>query len=213
MPCKTQSGLQVHHLRSTDPHFPVNLNRNLGSHAPRVINAAGNLATLGRNALALFCSIKCPGSLVLQTYDLAQRWRDQGVTVISGFHSPMERECLNILLRSPHPIIICPAHRLPRRIETALRRPLDEGRLLILSAFPDSVKRATIETAHQRNRIVAAIADAVFVAYAEPNGKTEFFCREILSWGKPLYTLPSGTNHNLTALGAMPMSSGSNLYS
>lgn len=29
----------------------------------------------------------------------------QGKTVISGFHSPMEKECLEVLLRSPHPVI------------------------------------------------------------------------------------------------------------
>jgi predicted Rossmann fold nucleotide-binding protein DprA/Smf involved in DNA uptake len=138
----------------------------------------------------------------LQTYNLAQKWRDQGVTVISGFHSPMERECLNILLRSPHPVIICPAHRLPHRIEPEFKCPLDEGRLLMLSAFPDSIKRATVETAHQRNRIVAALADAIFVAYAEPGSKTEFFCREVVAWGKLLHTLAGHSNQNLIAIGA-----------
>jgi len=29
----------------------------------------------------------------------ARRMRDEGVTVISGFHSPIEKECLRILLR------------------------------------------------------------------------------------------------------------------
>jgi len=29
--------------------------------------------------------------------------------VISGFHTPAEKECLRILLRGAQPIIICPA--------------------------------------------------------------------------------------------------------
>jgi predicted Rossmann fold nucleotide-binding protein DprA/Smf involved in DNA uptake len=201
---KSQSGLEIHHLRPNNPYYPVNLSRNRSNHAPQVINAAGDLAILGRNPLALFCSVKCPGNLILQTYDLAQKWRDAGVTVISGFHSPMERECLNILLRSPHPVIVCPARGIPKRIPPDWKRPLEEGRLLLLSAFPATVRRATVETAHQRSRFVAALANAIFVAYAEPNSKTEFFCREIIAWGKPLYTLASDANQTLIAFGAKP---------
>lgn len=178
----------------------------LGKNAPPRVTALGNLDILQTKPVALFCSVKCPGNLILQTYDLAQKWRDQGVTVISGFHSPMERECLNILLRSPHAVIICPARNLPRRFEPDFKRPLDEGRLLLLSAFPDSIKRPTIETAHQRNRVVAALAERIFVAYAEPGSKTEFFCREVVAWGKPLHTHVGPVNQNLIAIGATPYS-------
>ena len=192
-------------IRSADPKYPAPLFKHLGHHAPAQIFVLGNLAILQTKPLALFCSRKCPGDLILQTYDLAQHWRDQGVTVIGGFHSPMERECLRILLRSPHPVIICPARGLPRRIEPEFKRPLAEGRLLLLSAFPDSVKRATQETAHQRNRVVAALAERIFIAYAEPDSKTEFFCREIVAWGKPLFTHSSPATANLVALGARPL--------
>jgi len=185
--------------------YPVALAVHLGHHAPANLAALGNLDALQTKPLALFCSRKCPGDLILQTYDLAQHWRDQGVTVIGGFHSPMERECLRILLRSPHPVIICPARGLPRRIEPEFKRPLTEGRLLLLSAFPDTVKRATEQTAHQRNRVVAALAERIFIAYAEPNSNTEFFCREIAAWGKPFFTHPSPATANLIALGARPI--------
>jgi predicted Rossmann fold nucleotide-binding protein DprA/Smf involved in DNA uptake len=193
--------LQVHRSGSI---YPTALKTYLGHRAPAQIFALGDLDILQTKPLALFCSRKCPGNLILQTYDLAQHWRDQGVTVIGGFHSPMERECLNILLRSPHPVIICPARGLPRRIEPEFKRPLAEDRLLLLSAFPDSIKRATEETAHQRNRVVAALADKIFIAYAEPNSKTELFCREIVAWDRPLFTLASDANQNLIALGAKP---------
>lgn len=153
-------------LNAADSRYPSQLRQRLGDHVPAQVFVLGNLEILQTKPVALFCSVKCPGNLILQTYDLAQKWRDQGVTVISGFHSPMERECLNILLRSPHPVIICPARNLPHRIEPCFRCPLDEGRLLLLSAFPDSIKRPTIETAHQRNRVVAALAERIFVACA-----------------------------------------------
>ena len=193
-------------LRPIDSLYPASLTQYLGQHSPSRLSSIGNLDILQTKPVALFCSVKCPGNLILQTYDLAQKWRDQGVTIISGFHSPMERECLNILLRSPHAVIICSARNLPRRIEADLKRPLDEGRLLLLSAFPDSIKRPTIETAHQRNRVVAALAESLFVPYAEPGSKTESFCREVVAWGKQLHTHASVANQNLIAIGATPYS-------
>jgi len=46
------------------------------------------------------------------------------------------------------------------------------------------------------------LSKAVFVSYAEPSGKIESFCQEILSWGKSIYTFPSDYNENLLKMGA-----------
>ena len=79
--------------------YPAVLKALLGKRAPESIQTIGNQEILCEKKLALFCSIKCPGEIILKTYDLARHLRDTGVTVISGFHSPMEKECLRILLR------------------------------------------------------------------------------------------------------------------
>ena len=178
----------------------------LGDRAPTTLTALGNLDLLSGKTLALFCSVKCPGNLILQTYDLAKNLRQAEMTVIGGFHSPMERECLTILLRSPNPIIVCPARGIKNmRIPPEYKEPLADGRLLLLSPFAEKQRRATIQTALYRNQFVAALADQIFVAYAEPGGKTEQFCQEVLAWGKPLYTLASDANANLISLGARPV--------
>jgi hypothetical protein len=52
---------------------------------------------------------------------------------------------------------------------------------------------------------VAAMADAIFIAYASPNSKTEKFCKDVLKWGKPIYTLESDANKTLITLGARPI--------
>ena len=54
--------------------------------------------------------------------------RVSDITVISGFHSPMERECLNILLRGKQSVIICPARSIEgMRIKSEYKKPLEEG--------------------------------------------------------------------------------------
>jgi hypothetical protein len=66
--------------------------------------ALGDGALLGRRKVALICSQKCPGDVILKTYDFARLVRDLGIAIVSGFHSPIERDCLSILLRGPGPV-------------------------------------------------------------------------------------------------------------
>ena len=194
------------HLTSNNPHYPPALSTYLGDRMPKNIAALGDLDLLQREPLALFCSVKCPGHLILQTYDLAQALREAGVPVIGGFHSPVERECLTVLLRGTSPIVVCPARGLEgMRIAAEYSRPLDEGRLLFVSPFAGKQRRATAVSALYRNQVVAALAGRIFVAYAEPTGKTEQFCRDVLAWRKPLYTFADDANANLIALGAQPL--------
>ena len=156
-----------------DPRYPARLRRRLGAHAPPELTALGNLDILSQPMTALFCSARCPGKLILRTYDQAAQWRDAGHCVVSGFHSPVEKECLSILLRDEPPIIICPARGLPKRIPPDWKKPLADGRLLILSIFSQTESRITADLAARRNELVAALADQVFVAYATPGGRLE----------------------------------------
>ena len=185
--------------------LPSGVRTRLGDRAPAALSCTGDAAILSRSRLALFCSIKCPGNTILKTFDLMKELRDEGITVIGGFHSPMEKGYLDILLRGRQPIIICPARSIETmRIPKEWRKPLEDERLLVLSPFPAKEKRKSSGRAEFRNRFVAALADRVLVPYAAPGGKTEQLCRTIISWDKPLLTFDTKHNANLLALGARP---------
>jgi len=79
--------------------YPAVLKDRLGENAPPCLYAWGDAAILRNRLLGLVCSIQCPGSIVIKTLDAARALRDAGVAVIGGFHSPMEQEFLDILLR------------------------------------------------------------------------------------------------------------------
>jgi len=193
-------------LQCNDSNYPPPLKKHLGKDAPDIITGLGNIDILRHNSTALFCSQKCPGDLILKTYDLAQILRQASMTVIGGFHSPMERECLAILLRGTQPVIICPARNInDTRIRKEYTQFLDDGRLLFLSPFKENQRRISVKTSHYRNLFVAALSVVVFVAHAGPGSKTEVFCREIISWQKPIYTFDSDYNKNLIEMGAQPV--------
>ena len=163
----------------------------------------GNLRLLDEPLTALFCSNRCPGDLILKAYDIARAMRDAGVPVIGGFQTPMERECLRLLLRGEQPVVLCPARGIDKmRIPSAWRPALDDGRLLVLSPFPATARRPTAELAAQRNDLVADLAQRVFIAHAAPGSKTEAFARKLIELGKPLLTLDSPGNACLVEMGA-----------
>lgn len=155
-----------------------------------------------RERIAMLCSVKCPGKLILAAYDLAQSLRKTGVTVISGFHSPMEQEFLRILLRSPNPVIWCLARGKLSRVPPDLQKPMTEGRLQIVAPFPDKVRRQTTATSAKRNRIVADMAANVIVIHAANGSKIEALSLELLAEGKPLYTFDDPANTALIQAGA-----------
>jgi predicted Rossmann fold nucleotide-binding protein DprA/Smf involved in DNA uptake len=186
--------------------YPPQLTDCLGKKAPAVISLRGNQDLWFRRAtplLALVCSRQAPGSVILQVHDLAQGWRTAGGTVISGFHSPAEREALVVLLRGPGPVIVCPARSIVgMRLKPEYKEPLATGRLLLVSPFGEKVRRIKAQTATARNRFAAALADQVLIAHAQPGGKAERLAQEVVAWGKPLYTLEHPANEHLLALGA-----------
>jgi len=168
--------------------------------------STGNSTLLDSPLLALFCSVKCPGSIILKTFDLMKELRDKQVGVISGFHAPMDKECLDILLRGKGPVVWCPARSIEKmRLSAAYRQAIEAGRLLLLSPFPPEQSRISAERAELRNRFVAGLAKRVFVAYASPGGKVEALCRELAAAGKPLFTFEDPHNANLLSAGARPV--------
>jgi predicted Rossmann fold nucleotide-binding protein DprA/Smf involved in DNA uptake len=87
-----------------DTGFPEGLRNYLADQSPERITLLGDPEILTKKKTAFFCSSKCPGDLIIKTYDLAKKCRDDGITVIGGFHSPMEQECLTMLLRGKQPV-------------------------------------------------------------------------------------------------------------
>ena len=172
-----------------DAHYPARLRERLGDAAPTQLTTLGNLDLLALPKTGLFCSARCPGNVILPAYDQAARWRDAGRCIISGFHSPVEQECLHILLRGTPPIILCPARALPQRIPTEWRQPLADGRLLILSGFAPAETRVTAELATRRNEFAAALADEVWFAHITPGGQSERLTHRLTAWHVPFSTL------------------------
>lgn len=141
-------------------------------------NYIGNKELLNLNKTAFLCSRKIPASIVLKCYDWAINQREQGNCIISGFQSQIEKDVLHYLLKGNQPIIIALARCLKKKIEPELIKPLDEGRLLIISPFNDEVKRITEQTAMVRNKMMIELAEKIVVGYVTKGGLLEGILKE-----------------------------------
>ena len=134
----------------------------------------GDRELLNEPLHGILCSKACPGEKIIEAIDLAQRWRAENRAVISGFHTPVEKECLRIFLRGPQRIVICPARGLdPFLLPTEWQQKFQRGEILIVSSFDSSIRRPTKETAESRNRLVVDLATDVTIIHASPGGHLE----------------------------------------
>ena len=154
------------------------------------LTVRGNADLLTNRLIGFFCSQSSPGDAILSTYDLALALRDSDLTFIGGFQSPMEKEFLTFVLRGTAPVIVCPARGIARmRLPAAWRTPLETGRLLLLSCFPDNIRRPTHQTATKRNALVAELATSLLVPHAAPGGKVERLCEGALARDTSVFSL------------------------
>ena len=205
--------MQIEPITRTSPNYPEQLKTYLKTDAPETVWSRGNINLLTSDddlqngeLWAIFCSNRCPGEIILKAHDLAQRFRRLGKSTIGGFHTPVEKECLRVLLRGTQPIIICPARSIENmRLKPEWKQGMSDNRLLILSCFPSKFRRSTVELARQRNMFVAAIADRIFFAHAAEGSRTFKFAKTVSEWRKPLFTFDTKTNSPLLQLGAQPI--------
>ena len=174
--------------------------------------------------LALLCSSRCPGTVIVHGLDVAIALKGAPITIVSGFQSPLERESLNFLLKGSSGgvrLVICPARSaVGMRIPVAWKKPMGDGRLTIRSfideqssigLLPDvraeslpsraMPRRPTTDLAEARNRFVYSISDEVLILHASPGGMLDRLAAEWATAPKPLFTLDDPSNAPLLARG------------
>lgn len=130
----------------------------------------GNRSILEIWKIGFLCSRKIPASAVLKCYDWAIEQREKGNCIVSGFHSPIEKEVFQILLKGSQPTIMLLARSMLQKIEPVVKTRIEQGNLLLISIFPGNIRRVTRETALIRNRQLVQMADELVMGYAANDG-------------------------------------------
>ncbi len=152
-----------------------------------IAETLGNIEILQFHKTAFFCSRKIASSAVLKCYDWAIEQREKGNCVISGFHSKIEKDVLHYLLKGTQPIIVALARGLKERIEPAFQKPLEQGRLLIITPFAKEVKRVSQQTAQVRNKMMVEVADEIVVGFINERGRLQKVIEQASKKAQVLY--------------------------
>lgn len=170
------------------PSYPAALRDPSAPFAFQALDVIGDPSLLDQHLLALVTSVRCPGDAIIRLYDVIRELRDAGVPMIGGFHSPMEKECLNLLLRGRQPIVVCPARSIgAMRVPNAWRPAIGRGQLLIVSAFDARRPRVTATLAMERNRLVYALSSGILAGHVEVGGLVERLLQEAATSGRTVY--------------------------
>ena len=124
------------------------------------MDLSGNKDLLDRELVAFFASRKATP----HDTQLALQWAagicQTDKVVISGFHSPLEKEILNYLLERHHPVIFALGRALYKKVPPHLQSAFDEGNLLFISFR--GYTRHSWNSAQQRNWGAADLADEIY---------------------------------------------------
>ena len=120
----------------------------------------GNMELLERWKIGFIASRTVSTTSVLPALDWAVATsRRTDVAVVSGFHSRLERDVLQFLLRGRCGIIVVLARGMYRKLPKLLEPAMTDNRLLVISLEKETVTRTSEHTAHKRNKHVAALSD------------------------------------------------------
>lgn len=130
----------------------------------------GNTGLLKLHKVGYFASSKIATLSVLPTLDwVAEIARREDIAVVSGFHSKMEREVLDYLLRGRCGIICVLARSIYHKIPTKFIEAFDNYRILFISdEKSDNVIMTGKHSALKRNKLVASLSDEIVVSSLTP---------------------------------------------
>jgi predicted Rossmann fold nucleotide-binding protein DprA/Smf involved in DNA uptake len=188
-------------LVPSDRRYPRLLNEVHRNEAPPELTYLGNLELLSRPGLAVIGSVRCPAGLILRAQDLAGVLKDANFNILGGFHSPVEREMVTVLLRGSVGLTVGIARGLASmRLPKQYWKPLADGKLLLLS-LSQSDRRITRRLAWKRTRLLALLADLVLVVHAAHGSDTSDLCEFLLSVGKKVVGFEHPANKHLAQYG------------
>lgn len=138
----------------------------------------GNTSLLDRKKIGYFASSKIASLSVLPTLDWAAKIsKREDVTIVSGFHSKMEREVLDFLLRGKCGIVCVLARSIYKKIPDKFREAYNSGRILFIAPFKTSATRTSRHLCQQRNEYVASISDELVFSSLTPDSSLyPLFC-------------------------------------
>ncbi|MGH8190837.1 MAG: DNA-processing protein DprA [Rhodanobacteraceae bacterium] len=138
----------------------------------------GDPRRLDGELTAFFASRQCPGQAIRAALKWALHQAQAGCAVVGGFHSPLERSVLELLLEARSPVVAVLARSVESaRLPVAWQAAIGRGHLVVVSGTSDR-RRLDHDRSSSRNELVATLASEIVVAHINPVGSLAAQVRE-----------------------------------
>lgn len=203
-----------------DSKYPRKLIDRLGDKCPDKIYYSGLLEFLDRFTIAVICSDKSGGIVLIETNQVLFTVREYEMNYIGGWHSAMETEIFRLSLFRKNTTTTLfsakglkkeafdsflldrfypPLHEFPERDEYFRRAK--EGELLMLSLSDSDETRQRRKNIRERNWISCVLADVIFIPYGPKGSKTYTLAKRVSETNMPAFTIDSDECQDLHQLG------------
>ncbi len=124
------------------------------------MESLGNIALLDNHLIGFLAGRKIASLSVIPTLDWAlESAKNEDVSIVSGFHSQMEREVLDFLLKGKCGIICVLARSIYKKVPPTFKEAYQANRVLFISPFQTNAIRADRQVCQHRNEYIASISD------------------------------------------------------
>ena len=171
---------------------------------PRALWAVGNAQILRRPLLALISARQIDGNVATISLQLLkQLTASKTIGFISGWHSPLEQECLRVVLTEEASLVFCTSKALDRFKPSAeLKERVVQNKALLLTHCTPNAKRISRGASIRRNELVIELASVLLVLSAPEGSESLNLARAALDAGKPVFTLDHHMNRKLLGCSA-----------
>ena len=148
------------------------------------LDGCGNADLLSNSLTAFFASRVCPALAIRAGLAWTLEQVHAGGTVVGGFHSPLERSVLNLLMEARNPVVAVLAREVASaRLPVGWRVAIQQGHMAVVS---QAVGRRHLDhdRSTSRNDLVVRLADRIVVAHVSESGSLAAQVREWRHRGK-----------------------------
>lgn len=130
----------------------------------------GNALLLKEPLTAFFASRQCSGAAIRTAMDWAVQQARSRTALIGGFHSPLEKSVLELMLAADAPVVIVIARSVEQaRLPPSWQRAVRLGTAAVVG-LENAPARLTSESAARRNDWVAERAANIVLAHVAAGG-------------------------------------------
>jgi len=197
---------EITEISNSSPTYPNELRKYFTAKSPKLW-CIGDQTILKKELLGVVSARRNEPNLGMKASMLLSESGSLECAFIGGWHSPLEKEALHVLLTKPAKIVVCAAKGLTSFSPSLeIKELVARGRALLLTHCSPRAKRISRKASLRCNELVIGLSRALLVLSAPQDSASFKLAVRALGFGRGVFAIEHPVNRDLLTLGALPAS-------